>query len=56
MILSNTVPASVMFPFIAAGGIIATALVSMFVYKEKLSTQQKIGFVLGILAIVALNM
>lgn len=55
MILSNTVPASVMFPVIAAGGIILTALISMFVYKEKLSTQQKIGFALGVLAIVLLN-
>jgi len=53
--LSNTVPASVMFPIIAAGGIVLTALISIFIYKEKLSLQQKIGFVLGILAIILLN-
>ena len=56
LILSNTVPASVMFPIIAAGGIIVTALVSICLYKEKLSNQQKIGFVLGIFAIILLNL
>lgn len=55
LILSNTVPASVMFPIIAAGGIVLTALISIFFYREKLSLQQKIGFVLGILAIILMN-
>ena len=56
LVLSLRLPASVMFPVISAGGIIATALVSMFVYKEKLSSFQKIGFLLGIIAIVVLNL
>lgn len=53
--LSSRMPASVMFPVISAGGIILTAVVSMTIYKEKLSLQQKIGLVLGIVSIIALN-
>ena len=56
LILSNSMPASVMFPVISAGGIITTALVSVFVYKEKMSLPQKIGLLLGTVAIVALNL
>ncbi len=55
LILSGKMSASVMFPVISAGGIVLTALISIFVYKEKLSLQQKIGFVLGTAAIVLLN-
>ena len=46
---------SVMFPLISAGGIIVTYIVSQWVYKEELSLKQKIGTVLGILAVVVLN-
>ena len=46
---------SVMFPLISAGGIVLTALVSIFFYKERLSRTQYLGFVLGIAAIVLLN-
>ena len=55
IILSGRMPVSVMFPVISAGGIVAAALVSVFLYKEKLSLYQKIGMFLGTLAIVALN-
>ncbi len=55
MILSNTIPASVMFPLISAGGIIATAAVSRFLYNEKLSVAQNIGLILGIISVVFLN-
>ena len=53
--LSSRMDASVMFPVISAGGIILTALVSITIYKEKLSVQQKIGLVLGVVSIIALN-
>ena len=55
LVLALRMPASIMFPVISAGGIITTALVSIFVYKEKLSLQQYIGLGLGTLAIVVLN-
>ncbi len=55
MLCSTIMNASVMFPIISAGSIIATAVVSIFFYKEKLSKMQYAGFVLGIAAIVLLN-
>lgn len=56
LVLSLKMPASVMFPLISAGGIVTTVFISLFVYKEKLSIQQKFGVALGTLAIVALNL
>ena len=55
ILLSTMMAASVMFPLILAGGIVLTVLVSIFIYKEKLSREQIIGVILGIGAIIALN-
>lgn len=55
LVLSAKMPASVMFPVISAGGIVVTALVSIFLYKEKLSKYQIVGLFLGIASIFALN-
>ena len=55
LILSGEMPASVMFPLISAGGILATFLVSLFLYKEKLSKYQNIGLILGIISVIFLN-
>jgi drug/metabolite transporter (DMT)-like permease len=46
---------SIIFPTISAGGIIATGAVAIFFYKEKLSKMQSAGLVLGILAVVFMN-
>ena len=56
MIASTIIPNSVMFPLISAGGIVLTWIISVFLYKEKLSTKQNIGLVLGIVSIVFLNL
>ena len=55
MILAVPLPASFLYPVQSAGGIILTAAVSMLFYKEKMSVCQKIGFVLGVVAIVMFN-
>ncbi len=55
MILSGTMPVSILFPTVSAGGIIVTYIVSRFFYKEKLTAAQFIGFILGIGAVVLLN-
>lgn len=55
MLCAVIMNASVMFPIMSAGGIIGTALVSVLLYKEKLTKMQYVGFALGILAIVLLN-
>ncbi|MBR5528825.1 MAG: EamA family transporter [Clostridia bacterium] len=56
LVLSLRMAASVMFPVISAGGIAATAFISAFIYKEKMSGFQKAGLVLGIASIVMLNL
>ena len=48
-------PASIMFPFISAGGIISSLLVAVFLFKEKLSKAQISGLIMGIVSIVFLS-
>lgn len=55
MMLAKYNPA-IVFPVISAGGIITTAIVGIFVYKEKLSVMQIIGMFLGTASIVFLNL
>ncbi|MBE7050759.1 MAG: hypothetical protein E7394_08375 [Ruminococcaceae bacterium] len=56
MMLVMTMNASVVYPLISVGGIVLTGLVSVLVYKEKLSVKQIAGIVTGAGAIVFLNM
>ncbi len=56
LVLSLRMAASIMFPLISAGGIVASVLVALFVYKEKLSKYQCVGVLLAIPSIVALSM
>jgi drug/metabolite transporter (DMT)-like permease len=56
MVLANQIPASVMFPTISAGATVLTCLVSWLFYKERLTKIQTAGLILGILAIVAMNL
>jgi drug/metabolite transporter (DMT)-like permease len=55
MLKTNNIPEFIMFPLISAGGIIATFLVSLFIYKEKMTLFQNIGLALGIVSVVFLN-
>ncbi len=56
MVLSGKMPAALMFPLISAGDIVITYFVSRFLYKEQLSAAQQWSLVLGIGAIVFLNL
>ena len=56
MILVGRLPASLVFPLISGGGIVLTHLISRFAYKERLSVIQNIGFFLGILSVILLNL
>lgn len=56
MILSGLMPVSLMFPIISAGGIVVTFIISTTIYKEKLSKLQLIGFILGTVSVVLLNL
>ena len=55
MILSGLMAVSVIFPMISAGGIIVTYIISKFAYKENLTRMQFMGFLVGILSVVFLN-
>ena len=55
MIASTMINKSVMFPIISAGGIVVTWLVSVFLYKEKLTKEQNLAMLLGIISIIFLN-
>ena len=55
MILAVKMDASIMFPVMSAGGIVVTGLVSVFIYKEKLSRGQYAALVLGITSVVRMN-
>ena len=48
--------ASVMFPVISAGGIVLTFLISVFLYKERLSKWQFLGSALGLISVILLNL
>ena len=56
LVLASRMPASVLYPLISAGGIVAAIAVSVTIYREKLSKSQLLGVILGILAIVAFNL
>lgn len=55
MVLTGRMSISVMFPVISAGGIIVTFIISRFIYKERLSKLQNVGFLLGVVAVIILN-
>ena len=48
-------PATIVYPTISAGGIVLTFILSKFIFKEKLSRNQYIGFVTGIISVIVLN-
>lgn len=55
LILSNTVPASVMFPIISAGGVVTSSVIGIAFFKEKLSGIQLAGVAVGIISIIFLS-
>ncbi len=56
MVLSDTMPASLLFPLKSGGGILITHLVARFYYKEKLSKMQNVGFIIGLASVILLNL
>ena len=55
MILNSLLPASIVFPVISALGMTLVFIYSVAVIKEKYTPIQKIGFALGILSVILLN-
>ena len=56
MVVSASLPNAVLFPSISAGGIVLAFICALTIYQEKLSKSQLVGYVLGIFAVVFLNL
>ena len=56
MVLSARMNVSVMFPLISVGGLILTFVISWLIYRENFSSKQYLGFALGVLAVITLNL
>lgn len=53
--LTGILPSAVSFPVINGGTIFITSIVSMLLFKEKLSLKQKIAIIIGIVAIICIG-
>lgn len=56
MILTGIIPNILLFPLISAGGIVLGFFAAVFMYKEKLSVVQYIGYGIGVASVVILNL
>ena len=54
--VGKVIPVAVMYPCISAFGMVATYLLSVFFYKEKMTAASRVGFYIGIAACVLLNL
>ena len=52
--LSGVMDSAVFFPIVNGGGLVLTTLAAVLLFKEKLSTKQWIGVVIGIASVVFL--
>ena len=56
MILTGLIPTAIFFPIISAGGIVLGFVLAVTLYKERLSTLQLVGYAIGVVSVVLLNM
>ena len=56
MVLSNILPSAILYPSISAGGIVIGFVVALFVYKEKLTKTQFLGYLIGTVSVALLNL
>ena len=55
LLLNERMPASVLFPVIAVGGLILTFVFSALVYREKSTPAQTVGFWIGVVSVLLLT-
>lgn len=56
IMLSTTLSESVIFPGIAVGGLTLTTVFSLIAYKERLTRNQWLGLIIGVVGLVFLNL
>ncbi len=55
MVLFGLIPNAIIFPTISGGSMVVTLIVSIIMFKEKLSKLQILGYSIGIISVVLLN-
>ncbi len=55
LILNGRMPVSLMYPLFWSGSIVTTYIAARLLYKEKLSKRETQGFIIGVMAIILLN-
>jgi len=56
MVLTGSIPNAILFPSISAGGIVVSFLIAIGIYKERLTRQQLIGYAIGTVSVILLNL
>ena len=56
MLLRPMLGATILFPLISGGGLLISLLLSLFIFKEKLSKLQMVGFFVGLGAVILLSL
>lgn len=54
--LVGVLPSSVLFPSVSAGGVVFSFLASWLLFKETMTRNEKIGFVVGLVSVLLLNL
>ena len=56
MMLQGMLPTALLFPLISAGGIVTAFLLAVFLYRERLTKPQLVGYVIGTVSVILLNL
>lgn len=56
MVLQGVLPTALLFPMISAGGIVIAFLLAVFLYRERLTKLQLVGYVIGTVSVILLNL
>lgn len=56
MILTAMLPTAILFPSISGGGLVLGFFIAVFLYREKLSATQTLGYAIGTISVVLLNL
>lgn len=56
MLLTHALPAAILYPVVCAGGIVVTFIAAVTVYREKFTKRQYVGYLIGVLSVILINL
>ena len=56
LIIAGQIPSVIMFPVYNVGSMILTAIISALIFKDKTTSRQNLGFIIGIIAILIIGL